>query len=128
MSTPQRPLSPHLQIYKPQISSVLSILHRITGVGLFVGLLTFIVYLGALASGPRALGCFLKMLGSPLGLIYAFAVSVAVFYHSANGLRHLVWDAGKGYDLPTVRRTGRAVLVFTVAGTLVFWVVVGGRI
>ena len=128
MSTPQRPLSPHLQIYKPQISSILSILHRITGIGLFLGLLTFIAYLGALASGPQATGRFVACLGSGLGLLYAFALSVAVFYHTANGLRHLAWDAGKGYDLPTMHKTGYAVLAFAGAGTLLFWISVGGRV
>ncbi len=91
-----RPLSPHLQIYKPQSSSVLSILHRITGVFLSLGSLLLAVWIFAAAYDERlydSLGGFFRSLIGTLALI---AWSGAFYYHLCNGIRHLFWDAGKG--------------------------------
>lgn len=127
----QRPLSPHLQVYRPQITSVLSITHRITGVALAVGTLMLTCWLIAAATGNAAFSAVSAFLGSPLGMLMLFGWSVALFYHLANGIRHLFWDAGYGFDLPTAEKSGYAVLIFTVVATLLAWFLglaaLGGR-
>ena len=117
----QRPLSPHLQIYRPQITSVLSITHRITGVALSVGTLLLAWWLVAAASGNAAFSSVSSFIGSPLGLLMLFGWSVALFYHLANGIRHLFWDAGYGFELPTMQATGYGVLIGTAVLTLLAW-------
>jgi succinate dehydrogenase / fumarate reductase cytochrome b subunit len=127
----QRPLSPHLQIYRPQITSVLSITHRITGVALSVGTLLLAWWLVAAASGNAAFSSVSSFIGSPLGLLMLFGWSVALFYHLANGIRHLFWDAGYGFELGTAEKSGYFVLAFTGVATLLAWfvglAVLGGR-
>ncbi len=125
MSTPvprQRPLSPHLQIYRPQITSVLSIMHRGTGVVLSLGTMLLIAWLLALATGESAYSQFQNLLGGWVGRLVLFGFSLALFYHLCNGIRHLFWDAGKGFDIKTVERSGIAVLVATVVLTLGTWI------
>ena len=109
MMSSNRPLSPHLQVYRPQITSMLSILHRLTGVALAVGTLLLTYWLVAAASGPEAFAGAQGLIGSFLGRLLLFGWSFALFYHLCNGIRHLFWDAGKGFDLPTVVRSGWAV-------------------
>jgi len=109
----QRPMSPHLQIYKPQITSVLSILHRITGVGLVFGLLMFLWFIGALATSPEAFTTFVGFSSSFLGYIFILGFIIALSYHFCNGIRHLFWDIGIGYDIEMVTKTGIAVLIST---------------
>lgn len=122
MSTGSRPLSPHLQIYKPQITSVLSILHRITGLGLAVGTLALAWWLIAAAVGPDAFATAQAAAGSWLGRLLLFGWTFALFYHLANGIRHLCWDAGYGYELPTVTASGWTVIAATIILTLGAWV------
>jgi succinate dehydrogenase / fumarate reductase cytochrome b subunit len=107
----KRPMSPHLQIYKPQITSVMSILHRITGVILSVGLLMFLWFLSSLAGGPESYSTFIGFSGSFLGIIAIFGFVLALSYHLCNGIRHLFWDLGYGYNIDTVTKSGHAVLV-----------------
>ncbi|SMF74982.1 succinate dehydrogenase subunit C [Tistlia consotensis] len=123
MSVQNRPLSPHLQIYRPQLTSVLSILHRMTGVAIAVGTLLLVYWLASASAGPEAFDHAQGFVGSPIGLILLFAWSVALFYHLCNGIRHLAWDAGLGFELPTVYRSGWAVLVGTAVLTLLAWIV-----
>jgi succinate dehydrogenase / fumarate reductase cytochrome b subunit len=123
MTVQNRPLSPHLQVYRPQLTSVLSILHRATGVALAVGTLLLVYWLAAAAAGPEAFAAAQGFVGSPLGLILLFGWSVALFYHLCNGIRHLAWDAGCGFELPSVYRSGWAVVIATAALTLLAWVV-----
>jgi succinate dehydrogenase / fumarate reductase, cytochrome b subunit len=127
----QRPLSPHLQVYRPQITSVLSITHRITGVALAVGTLLLTWWLVAAATGNAAFSNVSAFIGSPLGLLMLFGWSVALFYHLGNGIRHLFWDAGLGFDMATAEKTGYAVLAFTAVTTAIAWfvglAVLGGR-
>jgi succinate dehydrogenase / fumarate reductase cytochrome b subunit len=123
MSAANRPLSPHLQVYKPQITSVLSILHRLTGVALAVGTLLLVYWLVAAASGPEAFAAAQDFLGSVVGIVLLFGWSVALYYHLCNGIRHLMWDAGYGFELPDVYRTGWAVVIATAALTLVSWII-----
>ena len=122
--TVRRPLSPHLQVYDMlQMSSSLSIAHRITGVAWSFGLVFMVWWLAAAASGPRAFGNAQWFAGSWLGLLVLFGMSGAAWYHTLNGVRHLVWDAGYLYDIPSTYKTGRAVLVGTAVLTVLTWVV-----
>ncbi|WP_421707736.1 succinate dehydrogenase, cytochrome b556 subunit [Algihabitans sp.] len=119
----KRPLSPHLQVYRPQLTSVLSILHRITGLALASGTLLLVWWLVAAAVGPEAYAAASGFIGSWLGLFMLLGWSAALFYHLANGIRHLVWDAGYGFELETVYRSGWAVVVATVALTALAWLI-----
>ena len=118
-----RPISPHLQIYKPQITSALSILHRITGGVLVVGTLVLVYWLGAIAAGPEAYAQAKAILGSFIGKVALFGWTWALFYHLANGIRHLVWDAGYGFDLPTVYLTGKITVAASFILTILIWLI-----
>jgi succinate dehydrogenase / fumarate reductase cytochrome b subunit len=122
MSIQNRPLSPHLQVYRPQLTSVLSITHRATGVALAVGTLLLVYWLAAAAAGPESFARAQDFVGSPLGIVLLLGWSVALFYHLANGIRHLGWDAGFGLDLPTAYASGYAVLAATAVLTLLAWI------
>lgn len=122
MAAGNRPLSPHLQVYRPQLTSMLSILHRITGVGLAVGTLLLVYWLAAAAGGPESYAAAQGFIGSFFGQLLLFGWTVALFYHLANGIRHLFWDAGYGFELPTVQRSGLAVLAATAVLTVVSWI------
>jgi succinate dehydrogenase / fumarate reductase cytochrome b subunit len=116
-----RPLSPHLQIYKPQLTSVLSILHRFTGIALYFGILFLTTWLFALATSPE---CFIQMqefLGTIIGRLMLFGWTYCIFYHLCNGIRHLVWDAGKGFKLNEVYDSGGMVIVGSVLLTTLAW-------
>jgi succinate dehydrogenase / fumarate reductase cytochrome b subunit len=117
-----RPLSPHIQIYRPQMTSVLSILHRITGVGLGLGTLLLVYWVTAAATGPDAFARAQALMGSWFGYLVLFGFSVALFFHLANGIRHLFWDAGYGFELRAAYASGAAVLVMTAGLTLIAWV------
>ena len=114
-----RPLSPHLQVYRWQISSLLSILHRTSGAALGASTLLFAWWLTALASGPDAYATVHEFLSSLGGKVLLFAVTWALFFHLCNGVRHLAWDAGFGFELGTMIRTGWLV----VAGSVVLTVI-----
>ncbi len=122
MAAGDRPLSPHLQVYTPQLTSVLSIMHRITGVALAVGTLLLVYWLAAAAGGPESYAAAQDFIGSIIGRLLLFGWTVALFYHLANGIRHLFWDAGYGYELPTVYRSGWLVVAATTALTLLSWI------
>jgi succinate dehydrogenase / fumarate reductase cytochrome b subunit len=117
-----RPLSPHLQIYRPQITSVLSITHRASGLVLSAGAVLLVLWLVAAASGERGFAIAQECAGSAPGYLFLFAFSLALFYHLLNGIRHLFWDMGAGFELETVTRTGWAVVVGTVLLTGIAWV------
>lgn len=120
--TSKRPLSPHLQIYKPQFTSVMSILHRATGVVLSFGTLVLVYWLMAAAEGPVAYQKAQEWLSSWLGLLLLFGWSLALFYHLCNGIRHLFWDAGLGMDIRVAYATGRLVWAATVLLTGLTWI------
>jgi succinate dehydrogenase / fumarate reductase cytochrome b subunit len=122
MNPGSRPLSPHLQVYKPQITSVLSILHRITGVALAFGALLLVWWLVAAATGPDYFKLVQGIVGSWVGRLFLFGWTWALFYHLCNGIRHLFWDAGRGFDLPTVRASGLVVVAASLILTLGCWV------
>ncbi len=117
----QRPLSPHLQVYKPQITSVLSILHRVTGAFLSLGSLVFAYFLYAAAYDMAAYEYVYECFTSVLGRVLLMAWSGAFYYHLCNGVRHMFWDMGKGFELETVRKTGLAVLAISTTLTAATW-------
>lgn len=118
----QRPLSPHLQVYKPQLTSITSILHRFSGIALGLGLLYLVCWLVAAAQGMAAFDALQDFNGSVIGRLLLFGWSVAFFYHLLNGIRHLAWDAGFGFELPAAYRSGYAVLIGTGLLTIAAWV------
>jgi succinate dehydrogenase / fumarate reductase cytochrome b subunit len=119
--TVQRPLSPHLQIYRPQITSAMSIFHRITGVALSVGTLILVWWLAAAATSDAAYATASWFIGSWLGLLLMLGWTASLWYHFCAGIRHLFWDAGLGFELPQVHASGRAALIATVVLTVVTW-------
>ena len=120
----RRPLSPHLQVYRPQITSVLSILHRIAGVALSVGTLLLTWWLVAAASGEGAYRAAAWFIGSWLGVLLLIGWTAALWYHFCNGIRHLAWDAGRGFELADAHRSGKLVVGAAAALTLLTWIVV----
>ncbi len=123
MAHDNRPLSPHLQVYRPQITSVLSILHRITGVALGLGAVGLVVWLVAAASGAGAFATVQGLVQSWPGQVVVFGFTWALFYHLCNGIRHLFWDIGMGFSLPVARRSGWAVVGASFLLTILAWVV-----
>ncbi|MGE5146161.1 MAG: succinate dehydrogenase, cytochrome b556 subunit [Candidatus Eiseniibacteriota bacterium] len=122
MNKPSRPLSPHLQIYRPQITSVLSILHRITGVALAVGTLLLVWWLVAAATGREAFETADGFVASWIGRLLLLGWTYALFFHLCNGIRHLAWDTGRGFELKTVTATGWLVVIGAIVLTLVSWI------
>jgi succinate dehydrogenase / fumarate reductase cytochrome b subunit len=122
----RRPLSPHLQVYDmKQLTSALSISGRITGVIWTGGLLFLVWWLLAAAAGPDAFSTVAAVMGSFLGVVVLFGLTAVAWFHTLNGLRHLAWDAGWGFDLPTTYKTGRWVLIGTAAATALTWIIAG---
>jgi succinate dehydrogenase cytochrome b subunit len=121
MASHPRPISPHLEIYRPQLTSILSILHRITGGFLAVGILALIYWLVAAAMSAEAFDQAQALGGSIIGRSLLFLWTGAFFYHLLNGIRHLAWDAGWGFELTATYRSGWTVLIATVILTLVAW-------
>ena len=119
MGNSDRPLSPHLQVYKPQLTAVLSIAHRATGVFLVIGTLLLVYWLTALAQGPESYAQAQAFFGSLLGRMMLFPWIFALFYHLCNGIRHLFWDMGVGFEIETVYASGKLVVVAAVALTLI---------
>lgn len=120
---PSRPLSPFMigPYYKPQLTSMLSITHRVTGMALAFGTLLLACWLIALASGPEAYAAYSKHLFAWYGQILLLGWSWALLYHLCNGIRHLFWDVGKGFDIPTAYKTGYAVVIISGVLTLAVW-------
>ncbi|WP_397596005.1 succinate dehydrogenase, cytochrome b556 subunit [Silanimonas sp.] len=121
MATQQRPLSPHLQIYAKQITSTMSILHRMTGIVNALGVLVLAWWLVALASGGEAYAQFIAVAGSLPGKAALFGFAATLVYHLLNGVRHLVWDMGLGFEIPQVYRSGYTVIALAVVFTGLLW-------
>ena len=119
----ERPLSPFMfpSWYHFQIGSTLSILHRLTGIALSVGSILLAWWLTAVAAGGQVFAATHAFLASPIGVLLLFLWSVAFFYHLCNGVRHLVWDSGHGFELRTARLSSYAVLAATVVLAVVVW-------
>ena len=122
----QRPLSPFMfpTWYRFQITSTLSILHRITGIGLALGSIVLAWWLVAVAAGGELFAATHAFIASPIGMLLLLLWSIAFFYHLCNGVRHLAWDAGYGFELRSAYRSGYGVLAATVLLTLITWLYV----
>ena len=122
MGNSNRPLSPHLQIYKPQLTAVLSIAHRASGIFLVIGTLLLVYWLIALAQGPETYMQAQSFFGSVFGRLLLLPWVFALFYHLCNGIRHLFWDMGAGFEINTVYASGKMVIVAAVALTVLAYV------
>ena len=121
----RRPLSPHLQIYRLQITSVMSGLHRLSGIALALGATFLVAWFLALAGGPNWFGCAVGFVNSTPGAALLFCATAAFFYHACNGVRHLAWDAGWGFELPVATATGWIVVALAglLSGALWAWAI-----
>jgi succinate dehydrogenase / fumarate reductase cytochrome b subunit len=117
----ERPLSPHLMVYKPQLTSIMSITHRMTGTAMAAGSLLLVWWVVALASGPEHFAHAQSIIASPIGQIILFCFSLALYYHLSNGIRHLFWDFGYNLSIKGVMRTGYMVILATVLLTAATW-------
>lgn len=116
-----RPVSPHLQIYSPQINMVMSIVHRITGAALYVGTLLLVWWLVAAATGPAYFAYVNGLLGSIPGLVVLVGYTWALIHHALGGIRHLIWDTGRGFNLAFVRFISWMTLIGSLALTAAIW-------
>lgn len=123
MQSDNRPLSPHLQIYKPQWTWIPSILYRASGIALSVGSLLLVYWLIALASGPDAFATAQAVFGSILGQILLFGFTLALMYHLLGGIRHLLWDAGLGFEIKTAELGAKLVVVGSIVLTVLVWII-----
>ena len=121
MANRERPLSPHLQVYRWQITMTMSILHRTSGIILVVGAFGLAWWLLAVAAGGEAYASAAACVASPLGMFVLFGFSLALVFHLLNGIRHMLWDIGWGFELPEVYRSGYAVAILTVVLTALIW-------
>lgn len=118
----RRPLSPHLQVYRPQITSLLSIMNRVTGIAISSGTVLLVWWLVAAAMGPIAFAQVQGFVASPVGLFVLFGWTASLFYHLFGGIRHLAWDLGYGFELTSTHRSGWAVVAATFVCTVLTWV------
>ncbi len=116
-----RPLSPHLQIYKPMLTMTMSIVHRITGAALYFGMALLAWWLIAAASGPNAYSTFQAFIGSFIGQVILFGYTWALVHHMFGGIRHLIWDTLRGFEPAEREMLALANLVGSIAFTLVLW-------
>jgi len=119
----ERPMSPHLQIWRWHITMATSIAHRATGVALYVGALIAAAWAISLAQGPDAYANFKGVMGTPIGKLVMLGLTLSYFYHLANGIRHLVWDAGRGLNVKTADATAIVVFAFAAAATAAVWTI-----
>ncbi len=122
MAKGNRPLSPHLQIYRWQLTMVLSILHRLTGIALAPGAVLLVYWLLAAALWPARFATAQAFMGSWFGTLVLVGFSYALFYHLCNGIRHLCWDAGWGFDLKTAYASGWVMVGVSIALTAAAWI------
>ena len=121
MNDNKQPLSPHLSVYRWQITNTLSILHRLSGLVLFLAAFDFAIWLGSIALGGDAYAGVSRIFSTNILLIIWALVSLSFFYHLLNGIRHLIWDIGKGFEASHVKLTGLLVVFFSVIITALFW-------
>ena len=125
-STVKRPLSPHLQIYRPMLTMMMSIMHRITGVALFFGSILFVWWLSAAAHSDSYFSLVQGFFASWFGRLVLFGFTWALIHHMLGGLRHFLWDVGKGFELKTVENLARLNLIGSVVLTVLLWVLAYG--
>jgi len=119
----ERPLSPHLGIYKPKITMVMSILHRVTGAALYCGTVLLVWWLLAAAMGPNAYATFQSFVGTIIGRLILFGYTWALIHHALGGIRHLIWDTGNGFGPAEREWLARATIIGSVVLTILLWVV-----
>jgi succinate dehydrogenase / fumarate reductase cytochrome b subunit len=119
----ERPLSPHLQIYRPMLTMMMSIVHRITGSALYFGTLLLAWWLVAAASGPKAFETAQWVFGSWVGKLVLFGYTWALLHHMLGGIRHFIWDAGRGFTHPAREYLARATLAGSIVLTVLIWLV-----
>lgn len=118
----ERPLSPHLQVWRWHLTMLTSILHRATGLALYGSALILAGWAVALAAGPAPFATYRSLLGSPIGQPVLFAVTLSIYYHLANGVRHLVWDTGRGLSVKAANASAAGVIVFAIAASVATWI------
>ncbi|HEX7109741.1 MAG TPA: succinate dehydrogenase, cytochrome b556 subunit [Aestuariivirga sp.] len=118
-----RPLSPHLQIYKPMLTMMMSIMHRITGVGLYFGIILLVWWLTAASISDSYFDFVQGFFGHWFGRLVLFCISWALMHHALGGLRHLLWDTGRGFDLNVVEWLARANIAGSIVLTLLLWII-----
>ncbi|HHL32099.1 MAG TPA: succinate dehydrogenase, cytochrome b556 subunit [Oceanospirillales bacterium] len=123
MKTSNRPLSPHLQVYKMPLSAKLSVLHRLTGLALSAGAVLLVLWLFSLAYMSAIAVVIHTFFSMMVGKIILMALTFAFFYHFCNGIRHLFWDIGKGFELETLNKSGVAVVIAAVVLTALVWII-----
>ena len=121
MSKSDRPLSPHLSIYRWPITMTLSILHRGTGVAMSLGFVVLVAWLFDAAAGEEAYAVFVRAMGSTIGVLMLIGWSFAFFFHLSNGVRHLIWDPGRGFEMQQANASAWLVLVASTVLTAGFW-------
>ena len=124
---PPRPLSPHLSVWRWHVTMFTSIAHRASGVGLYAAALIAAGWAVSLASGPDVYGAYMALLGSAPGKIVLFAITLALFFHLANGIRHLIWDFGYGFRIKTADFSGIVAIGFAITAAIGLWIVAGMR-
>jgi succinate dehydrogenase / fumarate reductase, cytochrome b subunit len=120
---PQRPLSPHLQVYRPMLSTAMSIFHRITGIGLAVGMIGLVWWLTAAATSDSYFALVQGFFYGWFGKLILFGMSWALIHHMLGGLRHFIWDTGHGFSLSSIEWLARANIIGSVLLTLVLWLI-----
>ncbi|RFB79307.1 succinate dehydrogenase, cytochrome b556 subunit [Methylovirgula sp. 4M-Z18] len=123
----RRPLSPHLQIYKPMLTMIMSIVHRITGAALYVGTLLLAWWLIALSIDSAAFASATWFLSSIVGELILFGFTWALFHHLLGGVRHIIWDAGRGFEPKEREFLAMATLVGGVVLTVLVWIIAWAR-
>jgi len=123
MDSAKRPVSPHIQIYRPQLTSVLSIMHRITGVGLGASAIVLTIELFAIAYDREFFEASIQWFSGFWGRLFLFLWTLALFFHLCNGIRHLFWDVGRGLELEQVYRSGWGVIIGSLTLTVIVWTV-----
>ncbi|MQT13259.1 succinate dehydrogenase, cytochrome b556 subunit [Segnochrobactrum spirostomi] len=119
----ERPLSPHLQIYRPMLTMMMSIVHRVTGGALYFGTLLLAAWLIAAAAGPHAFDVVNAIYGSFLGRLVLFGYTWALIHHMLGGIRHLIWDSGRGFEPAEREWLARANIIGSIALTIVLWII-----
>lgn len=118
-----RPLSPHLQVYRWTWTMAMSVFHRVTGTGLYIGIALFAIWLVALAAGPQTFDAVQWFFGSPIGLLILFGYTWVLMHHMLGGVRHLVWDTGRGMEPGERMNMARFTLIGSVTLTVAIWLV-----
>lgn len=118
----RRPTAPNLQTYRPTLSMVMSIAHRVTGVAVYLGMVLAVWWLAAVAAGPEAYAAFQGFMSSAPGLVLLLGLTWALLHHAAGGVRHLIWDTGKAHDWPSREYLVWATLIASIVLTILVWI------